>query len=75
MTTPNVGPETIAECARQLILIGRDLRAAGDVGLVRFTDDGLIPAEITLADELELIAMRLDFDGCMEHARDSEGPT
>ena len=57
--------EDIADCARQLILIGRDLRAAGDVPLVRFTEDGLVPASITLADELELIALRLDFAGCM----------
>jgi hypothetical protein len=58
---------TVVDCARQLVLIARDLRAAGDIPLVEFTADGLVPASVTLAGELELIALRLDYDGCLKN--------
>lgn len=63
-------PGVVQDCARQLILIARDLRAAGDVPLVHLTEDGVIPEPmgLTLAGELELIALRLDFDGVTQRA-------
>ena len=48
------------ECAKHLCLIAADLRAAGDASLVILSSEGVAPASITLADELWLIALRLD---------------
>lgn len=60
------------ESAEQLIRIGHDLRTAGlDLDVVRLSDDGVTRQAVTLAGELELIAMRLDFDRCMEMAREA----
>ena len=62
--------ETVVDCARQLILIARDLRSWGDVPLVHLTEDGIVPEPmgLTLAGELELIALRLDFEGVTKRA-------
>jgi hypothetical protein len=49
-----------AECAHTLRCIANDLRSAGDVPLVMLDEDGVAPADISLADELWLIALRLD---------------
>lgn len=51
---------TETECAAALRAIAADVRAAGDVPLVILNRDGVAPAAITLADELWLIALRLD---------------
>ena len=59
------------EEARQLRLIANDLRTAGDVPLVNIGMEGVSPASITLADELWLIALRLDPDHAFEN---SKGP-
>lgn len=40
--------------------IASDLRESGDVPLVRLSDDGVGPADISLADELWLVAFSLD---------------
>ena len=55
----DVDAGTVAECSRHLVLIARDLRAAGDVELVRLSEDGVTQEYVTLADELWLIAVRL----------------
>lgn len=62
---PTEQKSVIAQEAEHLILIARDLRMAGDVPLVRFTEDGIEQDPVTLAGELELIAMRLDMDTVM----------
>lgn len=60
-----VDADTVAECARHLVLISKDLREAGDVNIVRLSEDGVSQEYLTLADELWLIAVRLgaQFDG------------
>jgi hypothetical protein len=62
------GDSERVDAARQLILIARNLRAAGDVNLVQFSEDGISEESLTLAGELELIAMGLDYAGCMKGA-------
>ena len=52
------------ECARWLVRIADDLRAAGDVTQVMLEDDGVSPA-ITVADELWLVAHQLDSEVTM----------
>ncbi len=51
---------TIRNVACQLRLIANDLRAAGDIPLVRFDEEGVAPDPLTLADELWLAAACLD---------------
>lgn len=55
-------PDEITAMGKQLICIANDLRSAGDVPLVRLDKDGLRTDMLTLADELWLIAVRLDDD-------------
>jgi hypothetical protein len=62
---PEPPDNTVADVARTLCAIANDLRAAGDIGLVRLDPDGVAPAEITLADELWLCAFRLDQEVAM----------
>jgi hypothetical protein len=50
-------PLQVAEWLRR---IASDLRAAGDVKLVNLDEDGVSPANITLADEIWLAAFQLD---------------
>ena len=50
------------EIAEALCHLAADLRSAGDVDLVLLDEDGVAPADITLADELWLYALRLDPD-------------
>lgn len=57
------------DASEQLRAIARDIRAAGDIPLVRLDDDGVTPEAITLADELWLIAFQLDEDASMADAR------
>ncbi len=57
--------DVVASEARHLILIARDLRSAGDVPLVSLSPEGVTDEALTLAGELELIAMRLDMDAVM----------
>lgn len=57
--------DVVASEARHLILIARDLRNAGDVPLVSLSPEGVTDEALTLAGELELIAMRLDMDAVM----------
>lgn len=58
------------ECAAWLIRIARDLRSSGDVPLVRLSEDGVTPESLSLAGELELIALQLDFEGVTARARE-----
>lgn len=60
---------TPADCAEWLIRIARDLRAAGDIPLVRLSTEGVTDEALTLAGELELIALQLDFEGVTARAR------
>jgi len=62
------------DAARHLILIARNLRAAGDIELKRLSEDGVSDVAITLAGELELIALQLDWDGCIANANAYGGP-
>lgn len=66
------GMVPVEECAAWLIRIARDLRAAGDVPLVRLGTEGVTDEALTLAGELELIALQLDFEGVTSRAR--QGP-
>ncbi len=63
--------QAAVEEARHLRLIANDLRTAGDVPLVNIGMEGVSPASITLADELWLIALRLDPSSAF---KDSQGP-
>lgn len=54
-----IDADEVAECAEHLALIAKDLRAAGDLSLVRLSEDGVTDDYMTLADELWLIAFRL----------------
>lgn len=69
--SPNADSGRVIECARQLRLIANDLRTAGDMRLVRLSEDGISNADISLADELWLVALRLDPDRAFD---DSQGP-
>lgn len=64
--------QTASECAGHLVLIARDLRQAGDARLVRLSGDGVASAGITLADELWLIALRLDGKSAMALAKEMD---
>lgn len=71
---------SVPQCARWLTNIARDLRAAGDVQLVRLSDDGVSQEPLSLGGELELVALQLDFEGVIaraaadnEEARRGEG--
>ena len=57
------------EAAIWLLRIARDLRNAGDVNLVLFDDDGVAPSDITLSDELELVALVVSSEACEAFAR------
>lgn len=60
--------EVRVDSARTLILIARDIRLIGDLPVVRFSEEGITDHPLTLAGWLELIAMQLDWDGCMKNA-------
>lgn len=62
----------VPECAAWLIRIARDLRSAGDVPLVELSEDGVTRSSLTLAGELELIALQLDFDGVTAAVREGD---
>lgn len=54
------------KAAEQLIRIAADLRSSGsDLALVQLLEDGVSPVGVTLAGELELIAVNLDWDAAM----------
>jgi hypothetical protein len=55
-----------------LRVIAADLRMAGDVQQVQITEDGVTPQYLTLADDLWLIALRLDPDGTWADRRDPD---
>jgi len=57
-----------ARCARWLVDIAGDLRSAGDIELLRVSEEGVAPDCISLADELWLVAATLDFDMAMRRA-------
>jgi hypothetical protein len=63
MTEPAGTAQAVADAAEHLILIARDIRSWGDVPLVELSDEGVTRSPLTLAGELELIALQLDFDG------------
>ena len=60
MTVALAEADEITGMAKQLICIANDLRSAGDVPLVLLDKDGVRSTVLTLADELWLIAVRLD---------------
>lgn len=63
----NGQPTDLAEQARHLMLIVRELRELGfDMPLVRLDDDGVTEMSMTLSDELALIALAIDWDAAME---------
>lgn len=64
--------QTRIECSRTLRVIAADLRMAGDVQQVQLTEDGVTPEFLTLADDLWLIALRLDPDGTWADNRDPD---
>jgi hypothetical protein len=66
--------EVCVEEARHLRLIANDLRVNGDVQLKRLSEDGVSDAEISLADELWLIALRLDPDHAFDQPYQPDGP-
>lgn len=65
-------PDHVAESAEHLILIARQLRSLGDIHYVHMDENGVGPYHLTLAGELELIAMRLDWDGVMARCREED---
>ena len=61
MRDESLHPDTICvEEARHLRLIANDLRLAGDIELRLLSEEGVSDYPVTLADELWLIALRLD---------------
>lgn len=70
--TDGDGFVSVPDCAAWLIRIARDLRLAGDVPLVRLTEDGVVEEPLSLAGELELIALQLDFDGVVARAGEKD---
>ncbi len=61
-----------AVCARWLMLIHRELQELGiDPLLIHLDDDGVTLTDMTLTDELFLIATRLDFDAAMAQSREN----
>lgn len=62
---------TPEDCARWLRNIAADVRLAGDMALLRFTDDG-VRQDMTLSDELWLVAVQLD--GKITPLRDPDAP-
>jgi hypothetical protein len=57
--TPDAKPVNV-DCAEHLRKIADDLRSAGDIPLVALSEEGVTRQWVTLADELWLIALRLD---------------
>lgn len=53
---------TVLDCAAHLRYLADQLRAAGDVPMVRLSVEGVGPEALTLADELWLVSHRLDPD-------------
>ena len=70
----NTDQEIAVEEARHLRLIAKDLRLAGDAPLVRLHPDGVSDQAITLADELWLIALRLDPDHAFDNMQGPDDP-
>jgi metal-sulfur cluster biosynthetic enzyme len=66
MTSPH------ADQARHLMLIVRELRELGiDPEIVLLDDDGVTQTDMTLTDELCLIAFSIDFDAAMAISTES----
>ena len=73
MTDTDDRPSQVCrECSQALRILAAELRMAGDVQQVRLTEDGVTPQFLTLADELWLIALRLDPDGTWADQRDPD---
>lgn len=58
--------------ARHLRLIANDLRLAGDVPLALISEEGVATTALTLADELWLIALRLDPQHAYDDIKDPD---
>lgn len=67
--TDDMGFDRVKDAAH-LRYLSRDVRSAGDMKLVQLSEDGVSDLPITLADELWLIALRMD----PEHAFDDLDP-
>jgi hypothetical protein len=52
--------EKLLELATQLLELAKILRAAGDLPLVVLSEEGVTPQHLTLADEIELVAISLN---------------
>jgi hypothetical protein len=52
--------EKLLELATQLLELAKILRAAGDLPLVALSEEGVTPQHLTLADEIELVAISLN---------------
>lgn len=48
------------DAGRHLRYLSREVRGAGDMGLVLLSEDGVSTISLTLADELWLVAHRID---------------
>lgn len=60
-------PVDLAQQAQHLMLIVRELRELGyNPPLVHLAEDGVTQLDMTLADELALIALAIDWDAAME---------
>ena len=64
--------EKLLMVGRTLRIIAADVKAAGDMGLVRLSPDGVTEAEITLSDELWLLALLAD--GRIDPLPDPDAP-
>ena len=61
-----------AEWAEHLVRLSKNVRAAGDMRLVWLGDDGVSEVDMTLADELFLIALNLDYDAAMSAHKEGD---
>lgn len=68
--TPIRLPDERIGVAETLCHIADDVRTAGDMGLVRLSDDGVTTQAFTLSDELWMQALRLDPDVAFDHPRE-----
>lgn len=65
MTTPQ-------DWAAHLVRLSKNVRVAGDMRQVWLGDDGVSDVEMTLADELFVIALNLDYDAAMSANKEDD---
>ena len=63
---------TPADWAAHLVRLSKNVRAAGDMKQVWLADDGVSEVDMTLADELFVVALNLDYDAAMSANKEGD---